>query len=65
MPPRSWGLRIADIIEAIEKSLSYVEGMTFDQFVDDPKTIDAVIRNITLVFSFSPCALKFCTLYCI
>ena len=42
-------MRIADIIEAIEKILSYVEGMRFDQFVDDPKTIDAVIRNITII----------------
>ena len=49
MPPRNWELRIADIIEAIEKILSYVEGMTFDQFADDPKTIDAVIRNITVI----------------
>ena len=49
MPPRNWELRIADIIDAIEKILSYVEGMTFDQFVDDPKTIDAVIRNITVI----------------
>ena len=49
MPPRNWQMRIADIIEAIEKVLSYVEGMTFDQFVDDPKTIDAVIRNITII----------------
>ena len=49
MPPRNWELRIADIIEAIEKILSYVQGMTFDQFADDPKTIDAVIRNITVI----------------
>lgn len=49
MPPRTWELRIADIIEAIEKIFAYVEGMTFDQFVDDHKTIDAVIRNITVI----------------
>lgn len=49
MPHRNWKLRITDIIEAIEKIHSYVEGMTLDQFVDDPKTIDAVIRNITVI----------------
>ena len=49
MPHRNWKLRITDIIEAIEKILSYVEGMAFDEFVDDPKTIDAVIRNITVI----------------
>ena len=49
MPHRNWQLRIADIIEAIEKCLAYVDEMTFDQFVDDPKTIDAVIRNIAVI----------------
>jgi uncharacterized protein with HEPN domain len=42
-------LRIADIIEAIEVVLEYTAGMTFEQFVADRKTIDAVIRNFIII----------------
>ena len=46
MPHRSWELRIADISEAIETALEYTAGMTFEQFVSDRKTIDAVISVV-------------------
>ena len=46
---RSWELRISDIIEAIENVLYYSLGMTFEQFVEDRKTIDAVIRNFIII----------------
>jgi uncharacterized protein with HEPN domain len=46
---RSWELRISDIIEAIENALEYSSGMTFEQFVEDRKTIDAVIRNFIII----------------
>ena len=49
MPHRSWELRIADISEAIETALEYTAGMTFEQFVSDRKTIDAVIRNFIII----------------
>lgn len=49
MPLRGWELRIADIIEAIETVLEYTAGMTFEQFVSDRKTIDAVIRNFIII----------------
>lgn len=49
MPHRSWELRIADISEAIETVLEYTAGMTFEQFVSDRKTIDAVIRNFIII----------------
>ena len=42
MPHRVTDLRISDIIEAIQQILEYVEGMTFDQFAEDRKTVDAV-----------------------
>ena len=48
MVRRSWELRISDIIEAIENALEYSSGMTFEQFVADRKTIDAVIRNFII-----------------
>jgi len=49
MPRRGWELRISDIIEAIEQVLDYSSGMTFEQFVSDRKTIDAVIRNFIII----------------
>jgi uncharacterized protein with HEPN domain len=49
VPHRNWELRISDIIEAIETALDYSAGMTFDQFVADRKTIDAVIRNFIII----------------
>ncbi len=49
MPRRSWELRISDIIEAIENALDYSAGMTFEQFVADRKTIDAVVRNFIII----------------
>lgn len=49
MPRRGWKLRISDIIEAIENALDYSAGMTFEQFVADRKTIDAVVRNFIVI----------------
>ena len=49
MPPRSWKIRISDIVEAIEKVLEYSKGMVFENFVADQKTIDAVIRNFIII----------------
>jgi uncharacterized protein with HEPN domain len=49
VPPREWRLRIEDILESIIKIQRYTEGMTFDAFVDDEKTIDAVTRNFTII----------------
>jgi uncharacterized protein with HEPN domain len=49
MPRRGWKLRISDIVEAIENATDYSAGMTFEQFVDDRKTIDAVVRNFIVI----------------
>jgi uncharacterized protein with HEPN domain len=49
MPLRSWKIRITDIIEAIENALEYSEGMEFENFIVDQKTIDAVIRNFIII----------------
>jgi len=42
-------LLIEDIIESAEKILAYTEGLTFEQFILDNKTIDAVIRNFEII----------------
>lgn len=49
VPPRDWKDRILDILEAIEKIERYIEGMNFDEFMDDEKTRDAVMRQLTIV----------------
>ncbi|MGA9751830.1 MAG: DUF86 domain-containing protein [Acidobacteriota bacterium] len=40
---------VADILEAIEKALSFCEGMTFKTFAHDDKTVFAVIRALELI----------------
>lgn len=49
MPRREYRLAIEDMLEAIGKIRRYTEGMTYDSFVTDDRTIDAVIRNITVI----------------
>jgi uncharacterized protein with HEPN domain len=49
MSPRLWQHRITDILEAIEKVQRYVEGMAFNDFEEDSKTVDAVIRNFIII----------------
>ena len=49
MSPRDWRLRIEDILQAIGRITQYVEGMTWETFTADQRTIDAVIRNVELI----------------
>jgi len=42
-------LRVQDILDAIDRIASYVEGMSYDDFLADGKTQDAVTRNIEIV----------------
>ena len=49
MPPRSWRVRIEDILEAIDNIEHYVAGLDFDAFEADRKTVDAVERNLEII----------------
>ena len=49
MPPREWRLRVEDILDATARIQRYVEGLTFEQFQADQKTIDAVVRNLEII----------------
>jgi len=49
MPYRGWLFRVNDILEAVAAVQQYVAGMTYDDFVADRKTVDAVIRNLTII----------------
>lgn len=49
MSKRQPQLLINDILESAHKILSYTEGLTYDAFLSDSKTIDAVIRNFEII----------------
>jgi len=49
LPPREWRLRVEDILDAIARIQQYVEGLTFEQFQADQKTVDAVVRNLEII----------------
>ena len=42
-------LFLEDIRASIEKAVRYVEGLSFDDFVNDEKTIDSVVRNLEII----------------
>jgi len=49
MPPRDWRLRIRDILEAIALIEDYTRGLDLAAFRTDGKTVDAVLRRITII----------------
>ena len=49
MPPRDWRLRVEDILDAIARIEQYVDGLSFEQFRADQKTVDAVVRNLEVI----------------
>lgn len=49
MPPREWRLRVEDILERINRVMRYTEGMDETSFSEDEKTVDAVLRNMTVI----------------
>jgi hypothetical protein len=49
MHKRTSTLYLNDIISAIEKILTYTKDIDFDTFLEDEKTIDAVLRNLEII----------------
>jgi uncharacterized protein with HEPN domain len=49
MSKRSLELLIEDVWESIEKIERYTEGMTRENFQNDEKTTDAVVRNLEII----------------
>lgn len=49
MRRRDWRIRVNDILEAIQRIQQYVGGMEFQAFCRDNRTVDAVIRNPTVI----------------
>ena len=40
---------LGDIRDSAEKINRYTREMTYEEFVDDPKTVDAVLRNFEVI----------------
>lgn len=49
MPYRTWLFRVNDILDAITAIQQYIAGMSYEDFVADRKTVDAVIRNLIII----------------
>lgn len=49
MSKRDSKLLLADILEAVEKIKKYTAGLSFEMFIEDSKTLDAVIRNFEII----------------
>jgi len=47
--PREWQLRIEDILESIARIRRYLEGMDEVGFIEDDRTMDAVVRNFGII----------------
>ncbi len=46
---RTSALYLQDIKIAIEKILRFVEGMRYEDFLQDEKTLDSVVRNFEII----------------
>jgi uncharacterized protein with HEPN domain len=46
---RDFKVYIDDILECISKIKFYTAGMSYESFLDDIKTIDAVLRNLEVI----------------
>ncbi len=40
---------IEDIIDAMDKAMSFVKGMSYDEFIQDAKTVFAVTRALEII----------------
>jgi len=49
MSKRTSQLLLNDILEASRKIQKFTKGMSLDKFINDDKTVDAVIRNFEII----------------
>ncbi len=49
MSKRDSKLLLEDILVATDKIKLYTSGLAFEQFINDSKTVDAVIRNFEII----------------
>lgn len=46
---RTYSMYLDDMILSMSRISVYIEGYSFESFRDDPKTVDAVIRNFEII----------------
>lgn len=46
---RNIRLYLEDVVDCSAKVLRYTQGITFEQFIADEKTFDAVARNLQII----------------
>ena len=46
---RDFQVYVEDIIDAIDRIEEYTKGLTYERFVIDKKTVDAVVRNFEVI----------------
>ena len=49
MSKRDLSLLIEDMLASVDKIMNYTAGLSFDAFLKDEKTVDAVIRNFEII----------------
>jgi len=49
MSKRHPRLLLGDILDSAEKIFLYTESLTYEEFITDSKTIDAVVRNFEII----------------
>ena len=49
MSERASKLLLEDILGSAQKIIKYTESLTYDDFITDSKTIDAVVRNYEII----------------
>ena len=49
MSPRDWRMRIQDILDCIQRIQEYTKGVSLQSLQADQKTVDAVVRNLTII----------------
>jgi len=49
MSKREWKLFVEDVLESIELIEKYIKGMKNEDFINDRKTTDAVVRNLEII----------------
>lgn len=47
--PKDFKVYLDDIIESAVKIKSYIAGMSYEDFFNDDRTIDAVLRNLGII----------------
>jgi uncharacterized protein with HEPN domain len=46
---RDFQVYVEDIVDAIDSIEEYTKELTFERFVKDKKTVDAVVRNLEII----------------